>query len=194
MEDLIIISNLNDFIFCPASIYFHKLYGSQDNLLYQSSAQINGTKAHETIDEKTYSTRKSAMMSLDVYSEKYGLCGKIDLYESDKKWLIERKKHVRQIYDGYIFQLYAQYYAMTEMGYEIKELCIRSMDDNKNYKIALPEKDLDMQQKFEQLIAEMRTFNLETFYQTNIEKCKNCIYEDACDRSLNRGELDAKCQ
>ena len=77
MEDLIIISNLNDFIFCPASIYFHKLYGRQDNLLYQSSAQINGTKAHETIDEKTYSTRKSAMMSLDVYSEKYGLCGKI---------------------------------------------------------------------------------------------------------------------
>ena len=65
MEDLIIISNLNDFIFCPASIYFHKLYGSQDNLLYQSSAQINGTKAHETIDEKKYSTRKSAMMSLD---------------------------------------------------------------------------------------------------------------------------------
>ena len=77
MEDLIIISNLNDFIFCPASIYFHKLYGSQDNLLYQSSAQLNGTKAHETIDEKIYSTRKSAMMSLDVYSEKYGLCGKI---------------------------------------------------------------------------------------------------------------------
>ena len=188
MEDLIIISNLNDFIFCPASIYFHKLYGSQDNLLYQSSAQLNGTKAHETIDEKTYSTRKNAMMSLDVYSEKYGLCGKIDLYESNKKRLIERKKHVRQIYDGYIFQLYAQYYAMTEMGYEVKELCIRSMDDNKNYKIASPEKDLDMQQKFEHLIAEMRTFNLETFYQTNIEKCKNCIYEDACDRSLNRGE------
>ena len=170
MEDLIIISNLNDFIFCPASIYFHKLYGSQDNLLYQSSAQINGTKAHETIDEKKYSTRK------------------IDLYESDKKRLIERKKHVRQIYEGYIFQLYAQYYAMTEMGYEVKELCIRSMDDNKNYKIALPEKDPNMLQKFEHLIEEMRTFNLETFYQTNIEKCKNCIYEDACDRSLNRGE------
>lgn len=41
MDDIIIISNLNDFIFCPASIYFHKLYGSQDNLTYQSSYQIN---------------------------------------------------------------------------------------------------------------------------------------------------------
>ena len=29
-------SNLNDFIFCPASIYFHKLYGSQDNLAYHA--------------------------------------------------------------------------------------------------------------------------------------------------------------
>lgn len=36
MDDLIIISNLNDFIFCPASIYFHKLYGSEDTIMYQS--------------------------------------------------------------------------------------------------------------------------------------------------------------
>lgn len=38
MDDLIIISNLNDFIFCPASIYFHKLYGSEDTIMYQSKA------------------------------------------------------------------------------------------------------------------------------------------------------------
>ena len=50
MDDVIIMSNLNDFIFCPASIYFHKLYGSEDNLMYQSSYQINGSKAHEAVD------------------------------------------------------------------------------------------------------------------------------------------------
>ena len=49
MDDLIIISNLNDFIFCPASIYFHKLYGSGDTIMYQSKAQLDGTKAHEKI-------------------------------------------------------------------------------------------------------------------------------------------------
>ena len=50
MDDLIIISNLNDFIFCPASIYFHKLYGSEDTIMYQSKAQLDGTKAqHEKI-------------------------------------------------------------------------------------------------------------------------------------------------
>ena len=58
LDDLIIISNLNDFIFCPASIYFHKLYGSEDTIMYQSKAQLDGTKAHEKIDNGTYSTRK----------------------------------------------------------------------------------------------------------------------------------------
>ena len=46
MEDIILITELNDFIFCPASIYFHHLYGSRDPVLFQSEAQIKGTKAH----------------------------------------------------------------------------------------------------------------------------------------------------
>ena len=45
MEETILISYLNDFIFCPVSIYFHKLYGAMDKTLYQSSFQIDGTKA-----------------------------------------------------------------------------------------------------------------------------------------------------
>ena len=48
-DDIILISNLNDFIFCPASIYFHKLYGGQDNLTSQTAAQMNGTNAHKVI-------------------------------------------------------------------------------------------------------------------------------------------------
>lgn len=91
MEDLILISNFNDFIFCPVSIYFHKLYGNQDNLTYQSQYQINGTKAHEKVDNKQYSTRKSVKMALDVYSDEYKIVGKIDLYDEISKTLIERK-------------------------------------------------------------------------------------------------------
>lgn len=186
MDDVIIISYLNDFIFCPASIYFHKLYGSEDILMYQTAYQIDGTKAHEAVDNNTYSTKKSIITSLDVYSEKYGLFGKIDIFDSDRKLLIERKKHVAKIYDGYVFQLYAQYYAMTEMGYEIKRLELRSIDDNKKYGITLPNENEIMRHKFESLVNTIRTFDLTTFRQTNIEKCKKCIYEDACDRSLNR--------
>ena len=98
------------------------------------------------------------------------------------------KKHIKEIYDGYIFQLYAQYYCMKEMGYEISKLELRSVDDNKKYNVKLPEEDLEMNTKFENTINEIRKFDLEGYQQTNTLKCGNCIYEDACDRSLNRGE------
>lgn len=105
MEDLILISNLNDFIYCPASIYFHGLYGNADKLTYQSEYQINGTKAHENVDAGKYSTRKNIITALEVFSQEYGLVGKIDIYDREKKILIERKKHVNVVYDGYVFQL-----------------------------------------------------------------------------------------
>lgn len=82
MDDIIIISNLNDFIFCPASIYFHKLYGSQDNLTYQSSYQINGSKAHESVDNSSYSTKKSIITALDVYKE----ANNFFIYKCMKYW------------------------------------------------------------------------------------------------------------
>ncbi len=42
----IAITQLNDFVFCPASIYFHLLYGDTSTFLFQSEKQINGTAAH----------------------------------------------------------------------------------------------------------------------------------------------------
>ena len=71
MDDLIIISNLNDFIFCPASIYFHKLYGSEDTIMYQSKAQLDGTKALKKVDKWTYSTRKKYTNGDRMYIQKY---------------------------------------------------------------------------------------------------------------------------
>lgn len=184
MDYPIIISNLNDFIFCPASIYFHNLYGCSSTISYQTSSQINGTSAHKAVDNGTYSTKKSMITSLEVYSEKYRLSGKIDLYDGEKKMLIERKRQIKKIYDGYIFQLYAQYFCMTEMGYKIDKLKLYSMIDNKSYVIKLPHEDEIMFKKFEDVINDMNSFRLEEFNQTNREKCKNCIYEPACDRGL----------
>ena len=52
MESYIKLSTLNDFIFCPKSIYYHTLYDSYEKKLYQDEAQIAWTIAHETIDNK----------------------------------------------------------------------------------------------------------------------------------------------
>lgn len=185
MEDNIIpISNLNDFIFCPVSIYFHSLYGNRATITYQSHSQINGSSAHQTVDTGSYSTRKNIITALDVYSEKYRLVGKIDIYDSETATLTERKRQIKKIYDGYVFQLYAQYFSMIEMGYCVKKLRFHSIVDNKNYNILLPEDNPEMLQKFETTIKEMNDFSVDSFIQNNEEKCRNCIYEPACDRGL----------
>ncbi|MBR0418041.1 MAG: type V CRISPR-associated protein Cas4 [Erysipelotrichaceae bacterium] len=183
MENPIIISNLNDFVFCPASIYFHNAYSGVDELTYQTSDQINGKAAHETIDTKKY-TGAARIQSIDVYCEKYNLIGKIDLYDSATRALTERKKKISKIYDGQVFQLYGQYFAMTEMGYDVEKLLIHSLDDNKTYDIDLPENDPAMMKKFENLIKEIELFNLNDFRQNNPAKCLRCIYEPMCDRSV----------
>lgn len=184
MDDLIPISNLNDFIFCPASIYFHKLYGSRDTMLYQKKPQLDGTKAHETIDCGRYCSGKNVLTGLDVYSAKYGLIGKIDIYDRNKAKLIERKKRIKTIYDGYILQLYGQYFAMTEMGYQVKQLGFYSMDDNRSYSVPLPEENEEMFELFETVVERLRTMDIMDYRQENGEKCRNCIYFDACDRGI----------
>ncbi len=183
-EDIIIISNLNDFVFCPASIYFHNLYGSMEKIMYQGEKQLNGSSVHYNVDNNKYSSKKSIITSLDVYTEKYNIVGKIDIFDVEKGILTERKKHINKIYDGYIFQVYAQYFALSEMGYKVKHIRIHSIDDNRSYKIKLPEEDFEMYQKFEAIVYDMHNFNLESFEQTNSDKCRNCIYEPMCDRSV----------
>lgn len=184
MDDAIIISNINDFVFCPASIYFHNLYGSRDTFTYQNASQINGSHAHETVDQGRYSSKKNILTAIEVYSETYNIVGKIDIYDKEKKHLIERKRQIKTIFDGYIFQVYAQYFAMREMGYEIEKIFLYSMADNKKYPVAIPQKGDKMLQKFEDVLAEIRGFSLDSFVQDNAEKCRNCIYEPACDRGV----------
>ena len=186
-ENPLSITALNDFIFCPVSIYFHNLYGDMERNLYQSSDQINGTDAHKSVDEKTYSNN-GFIQSLDIYCEQYNLIGKIDLYDKSTGTLIERKKKVNKIYDGYVFQIYAQCFAMREMGYSVKKLIIRSLDDNRNYHVLLPEDDKEMTEKFKLTVDAVNSFDFFSFVQTNADKCNRCIYYPYCDRGVNNDE------
>ena len=184
MEEIILISYLNDFIFCPISIYFHKFYGTLDKTTYQSTYQVKGTNAHESIDTQVYSDKQSILQGINIYSEEFGIMGKIDTFDVEKGILTERKNKVVKIYDGYIFQVYAQYYALQEMGYKINKIRIYSISDNKNHEIKLPCEDQEVDKKFRQLVKDMHNFDMKKFVQTNVEKCKKCIYEPSCDRGL----------
>ncbi len=184
MEPYIPISFLNDFIFCPRSIYFHQLYGKSDESLYHSTDQSEGKAAHASVDNKTYTTSKKVLQTLEIYSNRYGLGGKIDTYDQTTKMLTERKKKIKVIYDGYIYQLYAQYHCLVEMGYEVEAIKLYSMDDNKSYPIKLPHEDTNRQKGFEMLLHQIHTYNLNAPHEANPNKCKHCIYNPLCDVAL----------
>ena len=100
-EQPLAISQLNDFIFCPASIFFHSLE-TEENIMVQDSFQLNGTNTHKHSDSATYSTEKSVLQGVSVYCEKYNLIGKIDVFDEKTGVLTERKKKIKTVYGGYI--------------------------------------------------------------------------------------------
>ena len=180
MDDYIQISKLNDFIFCPYSIYLHSIYENFDTSTYHSKFQKRGSINHARIDNKTYSTSKYIIQGKDIYSQKYGLVGKIDLYDSKQKSLIERKYKITKIYSGYKLQLFAQYLCMQEMGYQVNKLCFHSLVDNKNYPIAFPSgEDLNF---LKDTVKQIRNFRSKDAVLLSISplKCEKCIYNNLC--------------
>ena len=174
MEQYLQISKINDYMYCPVSIYLHSLYNGYSTKLYHQTPQVVGKINHISIDTKTYSTSTNFIMALDVCSDKYKLVGKIDVYDKKNKVLIERKTKIKKIYDGYRYQLYAQYFCMTEMGYDIKKMYIYSLEDNKRYPIPIPDKKT--KKEFESILKKINSFDLLTITSHSCEKCRNSIY------------------
>ena len=179
MESYLPISFLNDFIFCPRSLYYHQLYSPYQASLYHREAQVRGKSRHESIEKGTYSTAKRYLLNYDVYSLKYKLCGKIDIYDRVEEKIIERKTQIKKIYDGYLFQLYAHYICLIEMGYPVSTLFFHSLMDNKRYSVAVPgPAELS---RLEELIHQIRSFGLDAPFRQNPKKCQQCIYKPLCD-------------
>ena len=179
MENYIKISTLNDFIFCPKSIYFHELYEKYNTSNYHTNYQKEWKINHESIDNQYYSNRKDILQWITIYSEKYKLLWKIDIYDKKTKTLIERKTMIKKIYLWYKYQLYAQFFCMKEMWYDVKKLKIYSIKDNKNYFIDIPDKDEKI--KFEEFLNTYKNFNPKKQFKPNRKKCEKCIYKELCD-------------
>ncbi len=181
MESLLTITQLNDFIFCPRSLYYNGIFrNNTDQEFYHQTAQQIGLAAHQSIDEGRYSSRKNVLTGIMVYCEKYNLLGRIDIFDIDKGILTERKYSVSAIYDGFKFQLYAQFFALREMGYFVKQMQLYSKKDNKMYPVRLPtQTDIAV---FEELLHKMRMWSPETDSTLpNPNKCKRCIYSTLCE-------------
>ncbi len=75
------------------------------------------------------------------------------------------------------------------MGFSVRSIRLYSSDDNKVYPVPLPENDAPMLEKFKAVNKEMQEMNVDSFVPRNVEKCRQCIYNDFCDRPLAQKEI-----
>ncbi|HIV04748.1 MAG TPA: type V CRISPR-associated protein Cas4 [Candidatus Spyradosoma merdigallinarum] len=180
METYLTMTQINDFIFCPRSIYFHDIFRENtDAEFYRQTPQKRGLAAHEAIDAGTYSSRADVLAGTTVYCEKYKLVGRIDIFDTATGTLTERKYSVTALYDGFVFQLYAQMFALREMGCDVRALRLYSKKDNKIYPVPLPGHEETA--RFERTLEELRAFSPEKQISQNPKKCARCIYAPLCD-------------
>lgn len=181
MFEYIAIATLNDFIFCPYSIYLHNVYMGADDDVVHDIPQARGKAAHTTIDEQKYSTRKEVLTGISIFSDELGICGKIDIYNAKEKSLIERKYQLKTIYQGQIYQLWAQYFCMIEMGYEVEKLSFYAISENKTFPIPIP--SIPQKLELQQFIETFKSYNPEDTFSINTNKCAHCIYCNLCDKT-----------
>lgn len=109
-----------------------------DEDIYHAVPQLRGKIAHQSIDQKSYSTSKNEITALKVYSKELGVYGVIDLFRVEQKLLIERKFQLRRIYQGQLYQLWAQYFCLSEMGYLVERLAFYETSTNRMFPVELP--------------------------------------------------------
>lgn len=175
MDGYISFSELNDFLYCPHSLYLHSLYKNYKTQIYHDTPQTDGKAAHETIDQNTYK-RGGWQSGRWLCSPDYKIYGKCDLYNPHTGELVERKKTVRKVYGGQKMQVWAQAACLEEMGEIVSSIRIHSMTDNKSYEIA--NLDANVKRSLHDLISQIQTFRLADMSEMAIdcEKCKECIY------------------
>lgn len=97
MIDMISISTLNDYIFCPYSIYLHQVYMDTDEDMYQAKPQTRGRNAHEPVDTKSTSSKKSIIESLPILSHELGIYGNVEQHSPERLRHSANRK-IRQCY------------------------------------------------------------------------------------------------
>ena len=152
-----------------------------DENIFQATPQVRGKIAHASTDNNTYSTLSNDITSMSVFSDYLGIMGKIDLYRKDKKILVERKYSLKHIYRGQLYQLWAEYFCITEMGYEVEKLAFYEISTNKMIYIDIPGEDEKLE--LSGFINSFRNYSPEMPLSVNHNKCIHCVYCNLCDKT-----------
>lgn len=157
-----------------------------DEDIYHAVPQLRGKIAHQSIDQKSYSTSKNEITALKVYSKELGVYGVIDLFRVEQKLLIERKFQLRRIHQGQLYQLWAQYFCLSEMGYLVERLAFYETSTNRMFPVELPK--AAEKNNLIDIICSFREYTPEKPLLVNSNKCIHCIYCNLCDKT-NRNNV-----
>ncbi len=184
METFLPLSYLNDFIFCPYSIYLHQVFDNTKEEVYSAQPQQKGKSQHQIKEQIELADNKVKVLSeIYVISNTLGVYGKIDQYYPTEKKLIERKYSITTIYRGYYYQLWSQYIALQEMGFEVKSIYFQTIKNNQTIAVNLPTKrDIE---ELKNHIKKIARYDFNQNINVNPEKCKRCIYAALCDKTQN---------
>lgn len=151
-----------------------------DEELYHATPQTRGKIAHETIDYKTASNQSCDLQSLPIISDEYIIIGKIDIYRGKCQKLIERKYQIKHIYQGQVYQLWAQYLCMIEMEYDVKEIAFYEISTNKMIPVEIPNQTQLVE--FRAFLNTFRSYDPSRPININKNKCLHCVYCSICDK------------
>lgn len=152
-----------------------------DEEIFHATPQTIGRIAHESVDKKSSSSLKNEIQSLPISSDELCVMGKIDIYRQNEKILIERKNNLKQIYRGQLYQIWAQYYCMIEMGYEVKKLAFYEISTNKMIPVDLPSET--EKKELVSFIDEYKKYDPASSFHINENKCRHCVYCNLCDKT-----------
>jgi CRISPR-associated exonuclease Cas4 len=181
MEAYLQITYLNDFVFCPYSVYLHQVFDNNVQELYSASPQQRGKSAHLDIDSFEKPELPHLLSGIYVISNKFRVYGKLDKFYVKEKKLVESKYEIKTLYRGYYYQIWAQYFALLEMGFDVEQLYFYEIKTKKYYQIPIPGvKEAD---ELINHIRKIARFDFEAPININPAKCKHCIYASLCDKT-----------
>ena len=178
MEHYLAITTLNDFIFCPYSIYLHEIYHQNREEAYHSAFQSKGKRLHHFIENNQ---DENSWKNAFVYSEKLKIYGRIDDYNKRTKELIEYKSTVAIAFRGYYYQIWAQFLCLSEMGVEVVHLSFYDFRQDKKIPVTIPNDEQILELKNH--IKKVQEFDFNTDLNPNPNKCKQCIYHHLCEKT-----------
>ena len=181
MDGYVSFSELNDFLFCPQSLYLHTLYKNYKSNIYHDTPQADGKAAHETIDQNTYN-RAGWETGVWLCSPSHMIYGRCDLYNPSTGELVERKRTIKKVYEGQRMQAWAQAICLMDMQRSVTSITLHSLTDNVRHKLPIPD-DL-ITSRVNLLVQEIQAYKAN--YNANVSvsvsdtRCRRCIYAPLC--------------